>query len=120
MSDASKIGTLVPKTTPLRRSSRTAIDMQVQVFTPKMTCCGRGHELGLLGMAIHVPLELTVGETIRLMFQPPGSKIRFGLFGIVRNRDGFRFGVEFLELRKAEREELERVVGLLTPVVAAS
>ncbi len=94
----------------MRRSVRATVDIPVQVFTPKMTCCGRGHELGVVGMAIHVPLELNVGETIRLMFQPPGSKFRFGLFGTIRNRDGFRYGIEFLELRPAEKTELEQVV----------
>lgn len=85
-----------------------------------MTCCGRGHELGTFGMVVHVPIELKEGETVRIMFQPPGSHMRFGLFGIIRNRENFRYGIEFRELRPAERAEIERVVNLLAPVTSAS
>lgn len=121
MSDPAKIEAFIPPANaPVRRSVRVAIDIPVQVFTPKMTCCGRGHELGILGMAVHVPIELAVGETIRLMFQAPGSRMRFGLFGVVRDRQGFRYGLEFLELRAAERSELEKVLHQIQPNQAAS
>ena len=99
----------------LRRSERVQVDIAVQIFTSNMTCVGRGHELGRVGMAVHVPIDLQVGDSIRLMFQPPNSKARFGLFAIVRNRENFRYGVEFRELGRAETAELDRVVsGLAT------
>ena len=97
----------------LRRSERVQVDITVQVFTSKMTCVGRGHELGRVGMAVHVPIDLQEGDSIRLMFQPPHSKARFGLFAIVRNRENFRYGVEFRELGRAESAELDRVVSAL-------
>ncbi len=121
MQETNKIETLkVPAGAPVRRSVRATIDIPVQVFTPKMTCCGRGHELGICGMAVHVPLEFAIGETIRIMFQPPGSRMRFGVFGIVRDRDGFRYGIEFNQLRPTETAELDRVVHQLQPEMAAS
>ncbi len=111
MPEAAKVGSLPPaSTSSVRRSLRVTVDMQVQVFASNMTCCGRGHELGVVGMAIHVPLEVAVGETVRLMFQPPGSRLRFGVPAIVRNREGFRYGVEFGDLGAIERDELERVL----------
>ena len=94
----------------LRRSERVQVDISVQIFSAQMTCYGRGHELGRLGMAVHVPIDLKEGESIRLMFQPPESKARFGLVGVVRNRENFRYGIEFRELGRAEASELDRVV----------
>jgi hypothetical protein len=99
----------------MRRSPRVAVDFAVQVFASRMTCCGRGHELGRYGMAVHVPVELHVGESIRIMFQPPGSRMRFGLNGRIRNVKGFRYGLEFVEISSAELAELERVVSQLAP-----
>jgi hypothetical protein len=117
---------LQPSATPsdessnMRRSLRVQVDIPVQVFTSSGTCPGRGHELGLVGMAVHAPIDLKEGDTIQIMFQPPNSKTRFGLAGIVRNREGFRYGIEFSHLGPAEAAELTRVVNSLksTPSVA--
>jgi|SRR6185369_2070740 hypothetical protein len=105
----------------LRRSVRVQVDIPVQVFTSNMVCSGRGHELGLVGMAVHVPVDLHEGDSIRIMFQPPNSKIRFGLFGIIRNRENFRYGIEFHQLGAKETAELTRVVNSLksSPSVAS-
>jgi PilZ domain len=98
-----------------RRSARVPVDFAVQVFTNNTTCNGRGHELGTRGMAIHVPMDLHEGDSIRIMFQPPNSKARFGVFGLIRNRENFRYGIEFRELSRGETTELERVVATLAP-----
>jgi hypothetical protein len=47
------------------------------------------------------------------MFQPPNSKTRFGLFGRIRNRENFRYGIEFVGLGASETAELTRVVAAL-------
>jgi hypothetical protein len=99
----------------LRRSIRVQVDIPVQIFTNTFSCAGRGHELGIVGMAVHVPIDLHEGDQIRIMFQPPNSKARFGLFGRIRNRENFRYGIEFLELGSAESTELTRVINSLKP-----
>ena len=96
-----------------RRSARIQVDIPVQVFANNMACPGRGHELGLVGMAVHVPLDIKEGEVIHLMFQPPNSKARFGLMGKIRNRQNFRYGIEFVQLGAAESAELTRVINEL-------
>ena len=98
-----------------RRSIRVQVDIPVQIFTNTFSCAGRGHELGLVGMAVHVPIDLHEGDSIRIMFQPPNSKARFGLFGRIRNRENFRYGIEFSDLGAAEAAELTRVITSLTP-----
>src|SRR4051812_9986830 len=104
-----------------RRSPRVAIDISVQLFTTRYSCGGRGHEVGAFGMAIHVPIDLDEGETIRLMFELPGSKVRFGVYPIGRNRSSFRYGIEFLNLQPAEQAELERAVNALAaPINSAA
>ncbi len=111
MSEGSKVGGFSPDAnSAVRRSVRAAVDIAVQVFASKMTCCGRGHELGVVGMALHVPLELAIGDSIRNKFHPPGARLRFGVFAVVRDRNGFRYGVELQNLGPTEKAELERIV----------
>src|SRR3569832_2624119 len=97
----------------MRRSARVQVDIPEQEFTNSGPCPGRGHELGLVGMAVHVPIDMNVGDSIRIMFQPPNSKTRFGLTGIIKNRENFRYGIEFTQLGPAEAVELTRVVNSL-------
>jgi hypothetical protein len=97
----------------VRRSVRVHVDIPVQVFTKNGTCPGRGHELSLVGMAVHVPIDINEGDSLQIMFQPPNSKTRFGLLGLVRNRDNFRYGIEFSQLGPKESAELTRVVETL-------
>ena len=72
-------------------------------------------------MAVHVPIDMNVGDFIRIMFQPPNSKTRFGLTGIIKNRENIRYGIEFTHLGPAEAVELTRVVNSLksSPSVAS-
>jgi hypothetical protein len=99
----------------LRRAMRVPVDIPVQIFTNTFSCAGRGHELSPVGMAVHVPIDLHEGEQIRIMFQPPNSKARFGLFGRICNRENFRYGIEFVSLGAAETAELTRVITSLKP-----
>jgi PilZ domain len=58
-----------------------------------MVVSGRGTELSRGGMALHACLSLEPGDPIEVDFQTP-SKLQIA--GIIRNRIGYRFGVEFL------------------------
>lgn len=74
---------------------------------------GRAQDLSRGGMSVYVPLELAKGDVIRVMFELPHSRMRFGIEAVVKNRIGFRYGVEFLELTPSETLELERVIKIL-------
>lgn len=73
----------------------------------------RGHDIGARGMAIYIPLQIAVGTPINLSFQLPYSRTVFGIRAIVRSHDGFRYGVEFVDLTPTEAEEIKRVTYLM-------
>jgi len=97
-----------------RRHDRLSVNISVRVFRGKgQVALGRGHDIGVGGMAVYVPLELAVGTLLDISFQLPYSRIVLGIRSIVRNTDGFRYGVEFVNLTPFEAEEIERVTSIL-------
>ena len=98
----------------VRNYTRMVLDIAVRVF-PKdgAQTNGRGHDIGVGGMAVYVPLELKIEERIAISFQLPYSRIKLGLHAVVRNRNGFRYGLEFAAMTKAESDEIARVAAIL-------
>jgi hypothetical protein len=107
------------KTLPLplaavRRYDRSSLNIAVRLFLEKgQFTTGRGHDVGAGGMAIYVPLELAVGTSVKISFQLPYSRMVFGVRAIVRNSNGFRYGVEFVHLTSAEAEEIKRIANIM-------
>ncbi len=103
--------------TPLaavRRYDRLSLNIAVRAFLEKgQFTNGRGHDIGAGGMAVYVPLELAVGTSVNLSFQLPYSRMALGVRAIVRNSNGFRYGVEFVNLTPSEVAEIERVTSIL-------
>src|SRR3982751_1972566 len=97
-----------------RNYTRMVLDIAVRVF-PKdgPQTNGRGHDIGLGGMAMYVPLDLKLQERIAISFQLPYSRIKLGLHAVVRNRNGFRYGLEFAAMTKAESDEIQRITAIL-------
>lgn len=103
-----------PKTdNPVRRYLRLSSNISVRVFHGAKHTSGRGHDIGAGGMAIYVPIELAVGTSVNISFQLPYSRMVLGVHAIVRNSDGFRYGVEFVDLTSAEVEEIKRIVNIM-------
>ncbi len=97
-----------------RRSPRMAIDISVRVIAEnRAPGHGRGHEVSNVGMAVYVGMDLPIGEQVRLNFTLPHSRLKFDITAIVRNREGFRYGVELKELTPQESMELSRVTKIL-------
>jgi len=95
----------------LRRYRRHKVDLRVKVtrFIDKQTLMGRGNDVSYGGMALYVAGEVTVGERLKLEFLLPYSRQNFVVESIVRNRAGFRIGVEFARLSQADRDELDKI-----------
>jgi PilZ domain len=69
---------------------------------------GRGNELNEGGLAVQAGVELSLDERIEVEFTPPYSgPIRAR--AIVRNRNGYRYGLEFLT---ESPEDCERVMDI--------
>lgn len=59
-------------------------------------------------MALTIPLELSVGQPIRLVMLLPHCEREIRIEATVRNRKGHRYGVEFTSLCGVDRELLEQ------------
>jgi PilZ domain len=106
-------GPVVPSGS-MRQYPRMMVDIAIRAF-PKngVLTNGRGHDIGSGGMAMYVPLDLALGEKFDVSFQLPYSRIMLGLHAVVRNRNGFRYGIEFERLTKEEVAEINRVTAIL-------
>ena len=86
-----------PASVHARRWQRYYIALPVQVIFRRhgvnTTIVGRGTNLSRGGMTLHAAVPLEPQDHIEIDFQTP-SKLH--IRGIIRNRAGHRFGVEFL------------------------
>jgi hypothetical protein len=97
-----------------RKTERVHLDISVQVVTETgaMTF-GRSHDVSCKGMSVYFAIELVVGAPIRVKFTLPNSRLALDLKAIIKNRVGFRYGIQFTEATAAELEEIRRVSGIL-------
>ncbi len=106
-----------PHQNGIRRYARMNVDITVRVL-PKDTrpTFGRGHDISCGGMALYAPVELQESELVKLAFELPNSRVQFNVSAVVKNRNGFRYGVEFVELAPQELKEIKRVTEILALV----
>jgi c-di-GMP-binding flagellar brake protein YcgR len=100
-----------------RRWPRYAIDVRlratVRTGNADRTVHGRGTEMGKGGMAALLPIELAIGDTIKVDITFPYCTQSITLAAVVRNRSSFTYGVEFMSINSAQQAEIERVCRLL-------
>lgn len=75
------------------------------LIVPGLVC-----ELSRSGMEIYGGVNLQPGERMEVEFQTSGS---LHVMGVVRNRSGFCFGLEFCEVWKDPEEEVDELVSLI-------
>jgi len=80
-----------------RRWSRLPVDLPVRVLPCKglsdTVVSGRGTELSEGGMVLYAGILLNIGDLLELEFDAPE---RSRVTAIVRSRNGFCFGLEFV------------------------
>ena len=84
----------------------------MQVFREGVTesTWGRTNEMGQDGMSATLTAELQPGEVATLEFTLPATVIPTKLKAVVRYRNGFRHGFEFLTLTEGQREAIQRAL----------
>jgi hypothetical protein len=104
-----------------RRWPRYKIDVPVRavIHKPDKTLIrdGRGMEMSQGGMCLMCQLmgvELGLGDEIEVEFTPPYSGKPIRVRSEVRNRTGYRYGVEFVPEGKKERSDVARLRLMLT------
>lgn len=93
-----------------RRWTRHRIDVRLKVsFRGEKgvsSVFGRGNTLGQGGMGAYIPAAIPLGETVSIDVTFPYSPAEMKLRAIVRNCEGFRYGLEFIDLQ----EEARRII----------
>ncbi len=96
-----------------RRWNRYHVDLRVKVVTGAATnnrdYFGRGSDISEGGMRVFVPAELAIGDAITIEVPLPYSEQKLAIRGVIRNRLGFSYGIEYAcTTTPAEREQIAR------------
>lgn len=95
---------------PNRRFPRFPVDLPVQVVSispsAQVAVPGLVTEISQAGMSIYAGLPLQPGDVTEVVFQTPQVR----LTGVIRSRDGFCYGLEFLALRKPTQRPTTQAV----------
>jgi hypothetical protein len=75
---------------------------------------GRGNELSEGGLAVTAGVEMKLGDEAEIEFTPPYSGLPIRIRGVVRNRKGYRYGVEFLAGSDRESEQVDHLRTMLS------
>ena len=104
---------------PQRRYQRHKVDIRVRVTLPKpadpAVTYGRGSELGQGGMAIFINAELKIGDMLEVELPVLASARPLKAKAEIRNRDGYRYGMQFMGLSPDEVRQLLQLCQLLDP-----
>lgn len=104
----------------VRRYTRYQIDVGLQIRYSKdgvtSSLRGRGSDIGAGGMSAFIAAELESGQTISMTLTLPYSSEQLQLHAVVRNRSGFRYGLEFLSPSERDRAVIERCCTALSLV----
>jgi hypothetical protein len=99
-----------------RRWQRFRLDLPLRIIVhrEKTTIVnGRGSDISEGGILIFAGVELKDGDEIFVEFTPPYSGDPIRVRGVVRNRAGYKYGVEFLWLNAEEHEQTAKFRSLL-------
>jgi hypothetical protein len=99
-----------------RRWQRFRLDLPLRIIIHKEKTTivnGRGSDISEGGILIFAGVELKDGDEIFVEFTPPYSGDPIRVRGVVRNRAGYKYGVEFLWLNAEEHEQTAKFRSLL-------
>ena len=68
---------------------------------------GQGGDICEHGMSVFAPLDLEIGQELKLSFQMPYRSTPVQLKAVVRNRSRFRYGLEFTDMTRDQKEVIE-------------
>jgi c-di-GMP-binding flagellar brake protein YcgR len=103
--------TLRPSQADRRRWFRSELDVRVRLSFQRdrvqQKCHCRSVDISEGGIGLIAPYEIDLGQALQIEFLLlPATPLQ--LRAVVRNRAGFRYGLEFLTLSAAQRQEIAR------------
>ncbi len=109
----STFATEIPSFVRRRRWPRYQISVPIRVIitTPEKTRIidGRGDAVNQGGMAITAGVELEVGDPFQLELTLPYCDCPIRVNAVVRDRSGYRYGIEFVPEWQQESKDIERL-----------
>lgn len=94
----------------LRNHPRYRVDLRLKVITGIATngraFFGRGSDISEGGMRVFVPADLEIGESVMLELTLPYSEQKLLIRGVLRNRLGFSYGVEYSATTTLEERQV--------------
>ena len=104
-----------PSWEEFRRYSRRDIDVRIKIALNnngvQTYVYGRGNDIAEGGMAAYISMEMSIGSRIKLEVQLPYSQQPLKILATVRNRHGFRYGLEFTTVSGAELLKMQDQIG---------
>ena len=96
-----------------RRTPRYKLDLRTKIVYRRnglnQSAMARGQDVSEGGMSMFVPIEFRKEDVLEVEFTLPHSRLPLRILAIVRNTDGRRYGLEFLNLTDAQRQEIVRM-----------
>lgn len=94
-----------------RKWKRIKVDIRVRIRSAESPEAAsfvvRTYELGAGGMSVYAAEALAVGNVLQVELTLPTAAERLELTAVVRNRRGFRVGMEFVELPEPAKAEIQ-------------
>lgn len=95
-----------PDYSRVRRWPRHKVSLSLRVLIQGLAGAeqmyGHGRDISEGGMAVYVPTDFEIGDTTTIEITFPNSIEKLSLRAVVRNREGFRYGVEFISPTQQE------------------
>ena len=95
-----------------RRYKRMKVDVRVKLWLDPAgegsAMVVRSYEMGQGGMSVYAPEQIELSAPVVVGFALPASEKALRFSAVVRNKRGFRYGLEFVGVSDAERAELAR------------
>ena len=101
-----------------RRFRRYRVDIRLRMITGpannNRTIFARGSNISEGGLRAFVPADLALGDMVTVEFILPYYDKKIAVRGMLRNREGFSYGVEYAaSTTQEEREHIARVCNTL-------
>jgi c-di-GMP-binding flagellar brake protein YcgR len=94
-----------------RRFERFEVEARVKVSVlrkgEKSTFTGIAHDISVGGMAVFLGGDLAIGETVTVTFALVFST-QLVVQGVVRSRERYEYGIEFLNVTTGQQDEIIR------------
>ncbi|HEX6503615.1 MAG TPA: PilZ domain-containing protein [Terriglobales bacterium] len=105
----------------MRQFPRFQLDVRMHVHLfrngSSTTVWGRSTSMGQEGIGATLTGEMEIGEVVGLEFNVPLSPHPLKLRAIVRYKNGFQYGFEFLAVDGTQRQAIQRALDILPAVL---